>query len=72
MLIAAGAASGKGFLVLGFGSLAVFYFIALSAVQAALQGIFQAALYQYAKKGEPPRGFDQGILNEAITPRAFG
>jgi len=72
MLIAAGAASGKGFLVLGFGSLAVFYFIALSAVQAALQGIFQAALYQYAKKGEPPRGFDEGILNEAITPRAFG
>ncbi len=72
MLIAAGAASGKSFLVFGFGALAVFYFIALSAVQAALQGIFQAALYQYAKKGEPPRGFDRETLNEAITPRAFG
>jgi hypothetical protein len=72
MLIAAGAASGKGVLVLGFGALAVFYLIALSAVQAALQGVFQAALYQYAKKGEPPRGFDRETLNEAITPRAFG
>ncbi len=72
LLIAAGAASGKGFLVIGFIALAVFYLIALSAVQAALQGIFQAALYQYAKKGEPPRGFDQETLNEAITPRAFG
>lgn len=72
MLIAAGAASGKGFLVLGFGALGIFYLIALSAMQAALQGIFQAALYQYAKKGEPPRGFDRETLNEAITPRAFG
>jgi hypothetical protein len=52
--------------------LVILYLIALSVVQAALQGIFQAALYQYAKKGEPPRGFDRETLNEAITPRAFG
>jgi hypothetical protein len=50
----------------------VLYIIMLSVVQAALQGIFQAALYQYAIKGEPPRGFDRETLNEAITPRAFG
>lgn len=52
--------------------LVILYLIALSVVQAALQGIFQAALYQYAKKGEPPRGFDRETLNEAIIPRAFG
>jgi hypothetical protein len=50
----------------------VLYIIMLSVVQAALQGIFQAALYQYAIKGEPPRGFDRETLNEAITPRTFG
>jgi len=72
LLIAAGVASGKGFLALGFVAFAVIYVIALSVVQAALQGIFQAALYQYAKKGETPPGFDREVLNEAITPRAFG
>jgi len=72
LLIAAGVASGKGFLALGFVAVAVIYVIALSVVQAALQGIFQAALYQYAKKGETPPGFDREVLNGAITPRAFG
>jgi hypothetical protein len=72
LLVAAAGMSGKGFPALGFVALAVIYIIALSVVQAALQGIFQAALYQYAKKGETPRGFDREILNEAITPRAFG
>jgi hypothetical protein len=52
--------------------LVILYLISLSVVQAALQGIFQAALYQYAKKGETPRGFDEETLQEAITPRAFG
>jgi len=72
LLLAGGAASGKGFLALGFVALAVIYIVTLSVLQAALQGIFQAALYQYAKKGETPRGFDREILTEAITPRAFG
>ena len=71
-LIAAGAASGKGFVAIGFIALAGAYVVTLSAVQAALQGIFQAALYQYAKKGETPRGFEREVLNEAITPRSFG
>jgi hypothetical protein len=72
LLIVGGVASGKGFLAIGFVAVAVIYVIALSVVQAALQGIFQAALYQYAKKGETPPGFDREVLNEAITPRAFG
>jgi hypothetical protein len=68
LLIAGGAASGKGFLALSFVALAVIYTVTLSVLQAALQGIFQAALYQYAKKGETPRGFDRENLAEAITP----
>ena len=70
-VLMAGFIAGKVITVILF-ILVVLYIIMLSVVQAALQGIFQAALYQYVKKGEPPRGFDRGILNEAITPRAFG
>ena len=69
-LLAAGCAGGKALTAVVL-ALAVLYLVALSVVQAALQGIFQAALYQYAKKGEPPRGFACDVLNEAITPRAF-
>jgi uncharacterized membrane protein YtjA (UPF0391 family) len=72
LLIFGGVASGSGLPALGLFVLAVLYLVSLSVVQAALQGIFQAALYQYAKKGETPRGFDREILTEAITPRAFG
>ncbi len=69
-LLAAGCAGGK-VLTAAVLVLSALYLVALSVVQAALQGIFQAALYQYAKKGEPPRGFEREILYEAITPRAF-
>jgi hypothetical protein len=72
MLIAGGFASGSGHAAIGLFVLAVLYLVSLSAVQAALQGIFQAALYQYARKGETPRGFDRDVLNEAVTPRSFG
>ncbi|HEX7504562.1 MAG TPA: DUF6159 family protein [Syntrophales bacterium] len=70
-VLVAGFIAGKVITVILF-ILVVLYIIMLSVVQAALQGIFQAALYQYAIKGEPPRGFDRETLNEAITPRAFG
>jgi hypothetical protein len=70
-VLMAGVIAGKAIAAILF-ILVILYIVMLSVVQAALQGIFQAALYQYAKKGEPPRGFDQGILDEAITPRAFG
>jgi len=70
-VLMAGFIAGKVITVLLF-ILVILYIVMLSVVQAALQGIFQAALYLYAKKGEPPRGFDRGTLNEAITPRAFG
>ena len=71
-LVYGGVASGSGIPSLALFALAVFYLVSLAVVQAALQGIFQAALYQYARKGEAPRGFERDVLNEAITPRSFG
>jgi sorbitol-specific phosphotransferase system component IIC len=71
-LVYGGVASGSGIPSLALFALAVFYLVSLAVVQAALQGIFQAALYQYARKGETPRGFERDVLNEAITPRSFG
>lgn len=71
-LVYGGVAVGSGVPALAFFALAVFYLVSLAVVQAALQGIFQAALYQYARKGETPRGFERDVLNEAITPRSLG
>lgn len=71
-LVYGGVAIGSGVPALAFFALAVFYLVSLAVVQAALQGIFQAALYQYARKGETPRGFERDVLNEAITPRSLG
>jgi hypothetical protein len=52
--------------------LTVLYLIILSVVQSALQGIFQAALYQYARSGEAPAGFEKDLLRDAIQPKYFG
>ena len=71
-LVCGGMAIGPGVPALALFALALFYLVSLAVVQAALLGIFQAALYQYARKGEAPRGFERDVLNEAITPRSFG
>jgi len=63
--------SGKGGLALGFVVLTALYLIVLSVFQSALQGIFQAALYHYARFGEAPRGFDQETLRDVIQPKYF-
>lgn len=43
-------------------------FIAILAVMAsAMQGIFVAVLYMYARTGEVPAGFDRTLLSEAFT-----
>jgi hypothetical protein len=51
------------------GVLAVCYFILLSAVSSALDGIFLGALYQYAAYGEVPRGFDRSMMARAFSPK---
>ncbi len=63
--------SGKGALAAGFMILTALYLIILSVFQSALQGIFQAALYHYARFGEAPRGFDQETLRDVIQPRHY-
>lgn len=49
--------------------LAVGYFLIWSAVGPALQGIFLAALYQYATTGTAPHGFEQQALAGAFAPQ---
>lgn len=40
--------------------------LGLALVQAALSGIYSAALYRYATEGNPPAGFDGVLLREAF------
>lgn len=67
---------GVVFLVLGVVSqsvvviaVSVLYFVVISLAQSALQGIFQAALYLYARDGEAPEGFEAAALQASIGPR---
>lgn len=41
----------------------------LSLVQAALQGIYAAALYRYAEDGQVGAGFDPALLQQAFRPK---
>jgi hypothetical protein len=47
--------------------LGVVWLLIISAIGAALQGIFVSALYQYASHGETPHGFEKDTME-----RAFG
>jgi len=46
---------------------AVIYLIVLGLVQSALQSIFQAALYLYARDGQVPEGFRAEVLGNALS-----
>ena len=46
---------------------AALYLITLALIQSALQSIFQAALYLYARDGRLPEGFSSEVLNGAMT-----
>lgn len=49
--------------------LAVLYVVVLGVVQAALQSIFQAAVYVYAAHGTEPDAFGHGMLSHAMRER---
>lgn len=66
LLVGAGVYSGKGMLTMVLMITAAFYLVALSVLQAALSGIFQAALYQFARFGKIPPGFREDQLRHAI------
>jgi hypothetical protein len=49
--------------------LAVAALILLALVQAALTGIYSAALYRYAETGESSLGFNENLLGTAFAPK---
>ena len=53
-------------LVMGIAVLAI---IALALVQAALQGVYSAALYRYATDGNVGESFSSALLGEAFRPK---
>lgn len=66
-IAAAGAYSGKGMLTLILLAGGAVYLVLLSVFQSALQGIFQAALYQFARFGNVPWGFREEQLRHALN-----
>jgi uncharacterized membrane protein YedE/YeeE len=51
--------------------LAVIYWLLLSVVSSAVQGIFVAALYHYARTKQPTGGFNIDELRSAWRPRSI-
>ena len=49
--------------------LAVIYLITVALIQSALQAIFQAAVYLYAREGEAPAGFEPELLADTKTQK---
>lgn len=66
ILIVLGVVSQMLYICIG---LAVVYLIVLSLVQSALQAIFQAVVYLYAKDGQVPEGFNEEMLRTAMVPK---
>jgi hypothetical protein len=50
-------------------ALGVIYLIALALIQSALQSIFQAAVFLYARDGQVPVGFEAELLGNAMIAR---
>ena len=57
-------------LAIAFGAMTVLAVILLALVQAALSGIYSAALYRYATSGQAPAGFDGATLQDAFRLKA--
>ncbi len=51
-------------------ALMIVYFIFLAVVSASTHGIFMAALYRYANKGQVSTGFSQNALASAWQPKS--
>ncbi len=68
LLVGAGGVAG-GFGVAGIAVLAVFTFVILALIQSALQGIYSAALYQFATEQPLNNGFDADELRTAFRSK---
>jgi hypothetical protein len=69
VLLIIGSASGTGKAWALCLSLAIIYVLVLIIIQAALKGVFQAALYYYARHGLAPNGFHSSKLRAAMAGR---
>jgi len=69
VLIVVGIFSGSLAVIAACVGLAVIYFVILALIQSALQSIFQAAVYLYARDGKVPVGFEAELLGSAMVAR---
>jgi hypothetical protein len=63
-----------GFLALPWGlvaggAIALAYWLALTVIQAALQGIYQTAVYEYAARGTMVAAFSPDLITQAYVPK---
>jgi len=68
-LVFLGFLSGSAAIIFLCAGLAAVYLILLALVQSALQAIFQAAMYLYARNGQVPEGFQEEFLSGAMVQR---
>jgi hypothetical protein len=68
------AAFATGMIALGITVLviSVFYWLALAIAGAAMQGVYQTALYVYAESGNTPHGFSPEYISGAFTVKEGG
>ena len=59
--------SGNSALLIGSIGLGAVYLIVLGLVQSALQSIFQAVVFLYARDGQVPQGFEAELLGNAMV-----
>jgi hypothetical protein len=64
-----GVVSGHVTLMIGCIGLGVIYLVILGLVQSALQSIYQAAVFLYARDGQVPEGFEAELLGTAMVSR---
>lgn len=65
-LIALAASSGSGSAVIATAAVVVIAVLLLILIQAALQGVYAAALYRYASEGDAGTGFGQDLVANAF------
>src|SRR6185295_2327308 len=51
------------------GAVALFYWIALAVISAALQGVFHVALYRYAATGQVPSEYPEELIQRHWRPK---
>jgi len=69
LVIGLGIFSGNVALMAGCIGLGVIYLVVLGLVQSALQSIFQAAVFLYARDGQVPVGFEAELLGSAMVSK---